>query len=308
MNNKALGINRGRLALKVRHPHLLRVHGSLTTAPQASDLKNIFEPVVKEVVGLVQDQIKNCKVPIRAVLLVGGFGSSAYLKERLRESVDKSTVVMQPPNAWLAVVQGAVMKGLALSAPQLTTLKVHNRKARKHYGVLFNQAFDEKLHHHIRDQRCWDKFFMTWRIHGTMWFIHRGDSVPENKPHYRDAIFHQRVNQGVMQEATVQIYADSTSKVAPVGVDSSVELLCNLTVDLKHIPECGFKTVKGKDGGWWYELATKIEIICKCPCAILDGGVVPANADQICRRPPSTLLFITGRGSRLSPRNMFRLG
>lgn len=117
-NNKELGISRGRFALK------------------ASDLQVIFEPVIQKVIKLVQDQITSSNVPIRAVLLVGGFGASNYLKERLRNSIDRKIQIMQPPNAWLAVVQGAVMKGLAQCAPEkLTVVKLQNRKARKHYGT-----------------------------------------------------------------------------------------------------------------------------------------------------------------------------
>lgn len=219
---------------------------------------------MKEVIGLVQNQIKSCKVPIRALLLVGGFGSSTYLKERLRASVDKSTLVLQPPNAWLAVVHGAVMKGLAISAPeQLTTIKVHNRKARKHYGVVLHSIFDEALHGHIRNRRCWDKFDATWRIPAMTWFIRKGDSVPEDKPHYQKAVFRRRVSEGRLNEAAVEIYADRTSAVAPVGVERSVELLCKLTVDLRHIPVTGFKEVIGQDGEWWYEVETQIEVLCE---------------------------------------------
>ena len=124
-NNKELGISRGRFALK------------------ASDLQVIFEPVIQKVIKLVQDQISSSNVPIRAVLLVGGFGASNYLKERLRNSIDRKIQIMQPPNAWLAVVQGAVMKGLAQCAPEkLTVVKVQNRKARKHYGTEWRTRYE----------------------------------------------------------------------------------------------------------------------------------------------------------------------
>ncbi|KAK5658679.1 hypothetical protein OQA88_2075 [Cercophora sp. LCS_1] len=243
-NNKALGINRGRFSLK------------------ASDLKTIFDPVVQEAISLVQDQIKSSRDPIKAVLLLGGFGSSTYLKERLREVVPKTTAVIQPPNAWLAVVQGAVMKGLALSAPQhLTTVRVQNRKARKHYGVRLHKQFNEEKHHHIRQRRYWSKYDGHWRIDGMTWFLRRGDPVPEDKPHYQSVFFCRPVSDGLITRATIQIYADRTSKEAPIAVQESVELLCDLTIDLSHIPRSGFKEVRGKDGAWYYKVATEIEVI-----------------------------------------------
>lgn len=153
-NNKELGISRGRFALK------------------ASDLQTIFEPVVQEVVKLVKEQISSSKVPIRAVLLVGGFGASSYLKERLRNSVDSKIQIMQPPNAWLAVVHGAVMKGLAQSAPeQLTLVRVQNRKARKHYGTEWRTKYDEKLHGDLKHKRHWCGLDGCWKLYTMEWFI-----------------------------------------------------------------------------------------------------------------------------------------
>jgi molecular chaperone DnaK (HSP70) len=155
-NNKALGINRGRFALK------------------GSDLKTIFEPVVLEVIKLVKDQITASNVPIRAVLLVGGFGASNYLKERLRIAIDKNVQIMQPPNAWQAVVQGAVMKGLAQSAPdKLTVVQIQNRKARKHYGTEWRTRYDDKLHSHIKDKRHWCGLDGCYKVYTMEWFIQR---------------------------------------------------------------------------------------------------------------------------------------
>ena len=53
-------------------------------------MHGIFEPVIKEVISLVLSQIKATKREVKAVLLVGGFGSSAYLRERLRETLRNS--------------------------------------------------------------------------------------------------------------------------------------------------------------------------------------------------------------------------
>ncbi|OTA02216.1 hypothetical protein A9Z42_0025540 [Trichoderma parareesei] len=53
------------------------------------DYKMLFDPVVDMIIGLVQDQVnqvrKKGECPIESIVLVGGFGSSPYLKERLTE-------------------------------------------------------------------------------------------------------------------------------------------------------------------------------------------------------------------------------
>ena len=155
-NNKSIGISRGRYALK------------------AADLQTIFEPVVLEVIKLVKDQISASDTGITAVLLVGGFGASAYLKERIRNAIDRDIQILQPPNAWQAVVQGAVMKGLANSAPEeLTMVKIKNRKARKHYGTEWRSRYDDKLHSHLREKRHWCGLDGCYKVYTMEWFIQR---------------------------------------------------------------------------------------------------------------------------------------
>lgn len=63
------------------------------------EVKTIFDPVVKEVLRLVTGQIDAAKRPVKAVILVGGFGQNAYLRDAIRNEVKSSNVeVLQPPN------------------------------------------------------------------------------------------------------------------------------------------------------------------------------------------------------------------
>jgi hypothetical protein len=71
-NNAAAGINRGSLKVTV------------------ADMKTAFDPVIDEIIGLVESQINGIKGhenEVKAVILVGGFGGSRYLKQRLREAI-----------------------------------------------------------------------------------------------------------------------------------------------------------------------------------------------------------------------------
>ena len=63
-------------------------------------VRNIFEPVLEEVHKLLLGQIRGCKTPVQAIVLVGGFGQNSYLRDSLRAAVaDKSIEVRQSPNA-----------------------------------------------------------------------------------------------------------------------------------------------------------------------------------------------------------------
>jgi hypothetical protein len=157
-----------------------------------SDLKGIFEPIVEQVIELVKGQVEATHVQVKAVLLVGGFGQSNYLKERLRSSLNTETdkiEVLQPPHAWSAVVRGAVMKGLSNYDNKLAMVRIGRRMARKHYGVMLASLFDPAIHREatkyaflsgvsmfllIYSCRFWDPFDSEYCANSCMsWFIKR---------------------------------------------------------------------------------------------------------------------------------------
>lgn len=102
--------------------------------------------MIDEVVKLVRDQIRGTNREVKAILLVGGFGGSQYLFQRLRESVPKNTAVLQPGYGWSAVVRGALLRGLGDCSPQHSNVRLTSRVARKHVGLTCNVDFDEAKH------------------------------------------------------------------------------------------------------------------------------------------------------------------
>jgi hypothetical protein len=70
--------------------------------------------------------------------LVGGFGSSEYLKTRL-EAVHPNIQIIQPHDAWSAIVNGAVLSRLAQEA------MISSTQATRHYGVSVMQIYDEGI-------------------------------------------------------------------------------------------------------------------------------------------------------------------
>ena len=80
----------------------------LFSIPRATMFR-IFDPVIRDISRLVSDQIRQVrmerlerrnfnKASVRAVFLVGGFGSSAYLKDTI-EKTNPDILVMQPKEA-----------------------------------------------------------------------------------------------------------------------------------------------------------------------------------------------------------------
>lgn len=107
-------------------------------------MKEILEPVIAEVVKLVLGQIDATNTKVKSVLLVGGFSGSQYLRERIKGAVKQGIEVIKPPYAWSAVVQGALVKGLAHYDSKHATVRLSSRVARKHIGMNIRYCFDEE--------------------------------------------------------------------------------------------------------------------------------------------------------------------
>ncbi|KAL9087723.1 MAG: hypothetical protein Q9165_006490 [Trypethelium subeluteriae] len=108
--------------------------GFLVMTPE--QVEAIFEPVIKEVEQLVEGQVEAIRENggvVKGIVLVGGFGQSNYLYQRLKAHFNsappppyterpthqvadagahRTVEVMQPLYAWTAVVRGAVLRGL----------------------------------------------------------------------------------------------------------------------------------------------------------------------------------------------------
>lgn len=155
----------------------------------ATQIKEIFEPVVKEVCDLVQGQVEGLRAKggiVSGIILVGGFGQSDYLYRRLKAHFTSaapppyserpthtnasdpymehaSIEVMQPLYAWTAVVRGAVLRGLEGNM-------VISRKARYHYGTSYATVYDEEKH--SVTERYWSPLWERWMVSDRMqWHI-----------------------------------------------------------------------------------------------------------------------------------------
>jgi len=160
-----------------------------------SDIRAIFKPILDEVLKLVTGQIRASRKPMKAIILVGGFGQNAYLRDSIRQEVKRLKVeVMQSPNrlvtvekaqqqvlnyqySWTAVVRGALMKGLASTSPAFAKVKISERSARKHYGVCVGIEYSR--YKHDDDYKVWDPFSGFYRVYMMDWFITKVQILPK---------------------------------------------------------------------------------------------------------------------------------
>jgi len=75
-------------------------------------MRSIFDPVGASILGLVKDQIRNTRTFLRAVIIVGRFGESCYLKEYIQDELQSGPKVLQLPHSENYAVRGALKIGL----------------------------------------------------------------------------------------------------------------------------------------------------------------------------------------------------
>ncbi|KAI0052499.1 actin-like ATPase domain-containing protein [Auriscalpium vulgare] len=76
--------------------------------------REVFDPVVNQVLSLIEEQMHKVDAPVDALLLVGGFSGSEYLFRRVEEQFGaRVKVIARPPDADTATPRGAAQYGLA---------------------------------------------------------------------------------------------------------------------------------------------------------------------------------------------------
>jgi len=157
------------------------------------EMKGVFEPTFTKITKLVQEQVlaaeKKAAKNVTGVLLVGGFGSSPYLYKHLSAKI-KSTEgndvkILQPVDAWTAIVRGAVSYGLSLSlgdSPDVSDVpSVDSRIARFSYGVCAAERFIPG--YHPSNRMVFNRWSGDFYCPGRMqWFVTMGDEIPEREP------------------------------------------------------------------------------------------------------------------------------
>ncbi|RDA90600.1 hypothetical protein CP533_6927 [Ophiocordyceps camponoti-saundersi (nom. inval.)] len=241
----------------------------------AEQIKDIFEPVVKEVCDLVQGQVDGLRSKggiVSGIVLVGGFGQSDFLYRQLKQhfssaapppyserpthaagakdEAGSSIEVMQPVYAWTAVVRGAVLRGLEGSM-------VVSRKARMHYGTSYATVFDEEKH--STAERYWSPLWERWMVSDRMqWHIAKGESLSPLAP----IAFHYTRNfrPGQSLVVTDDLMACEEDE-PPSSYTRGLVHVCTLTTDLKAVPRSLFTRLTTTRGLEFDNLDFTLEMI-----------------------------------------------
>ncbi|KAI8377729.1 uncharacterized protein BYT42DRAFT_571382 [Radiomyces spectabilis] len=203
LDNPAIGLEDGTLCLT------------------AAELKQeVFEPVIKEVLALIEDQLLKAGT-MQAIFLVGGFGSSNYLFERVQEEfATRVGFVAVPPRCELAVVRGAVYFGLN---PRVVTTRI----PRSWYGIDTTTSFEEgvdppsyKLIRADGSVRCDNRFSV---------YVRRGEALDIDNCVSKDFFAYYP------HHTTCTLYAADTEEQPRYTTSPGVRKVANFTIPMPSL-------------------------------------------------------------------------
>ncbi|KAJ4213220.1 hypothetical protein NW759_011064 [Fusarium solani] len=246
-------------------PHRLHLPmGSLQVTPESKkhydsrfgyvlitheDLKTLFDPVWSKVIGLVADQVNRVKKEtskgIDHLVLVGGFGSSPYIKERLKEWCLDQNIRMTTPwsGAWSAVVCGAVLRGIEGA---ITT----ERRCRRHYGYECSELYDPLKYPNYDKTKRWefkDAYSERHLLSGFMtWFVAKNDVLQTDWNVSRG--FNREQSSANKLSSSIRLYACSLDESPDTIESEDVEYIGKIKY---HLNSLDLSTVKQRkiDGG-----------------------------------------------------------
>lgn len=134
----------------------------------SQDMQRLFEPVLNDILTLLYMQLEDIQAKsfkLDRIILVGGFGESPYLNQRLSAwcKSNGNIRLLCPENCQSAIARGAALRGLE-GGPG-------SKQCRRHYGVQINQEFLPAVHGERYDTyidgltgRKYCKNVMDWMI------------------------------------------------------------------------------------------------------------------------------------------------
>ncbi|KAL3954485.1 hypothetical protein ACCO45_010048 [Purpureocillium lilacinum] len=215
------------------------------------ELRSIFDPLITDILMLIEQQVQSVKIKrvakgITGIFLVGGFGSSQYLRDRVQKHFP-DIQVLQPNDAWAAIVKGATLSKLPREAIVTST------SSTRHYGVeawsVFRSAEDLG-----QPTRVWRDG--TTRVARMTWYIRVGDDLLRNQtirfPFLRSIDEKYRPEHLIFRDELFEC----EDKIAPIHRSSGekISINCVLTSDLSSVPDSKFIKRRAPDNQPYFDV------------------------------------------------------
>ncbi|KID81718.1 Hsp70 family chaperone [Metarhizium guizhouense ARSEF 977] len=230
-NHSGLGIENGRLVFTML------------------EIQSLFDAQIRGVMGQIREQLnwfsEHGKVDqVEFVILSGGLGSSAYV----RQSIEQQLVRSPHPNAIQAVVvpcqdpQLVVVRGLLLDHQQksgegqLSVLAT--RVARASYGIVVRQLYSPARH--FNEEVVPDEFVpkRLWAMNQIQWMIRKGDVIDVNSPLAKQFEFHLADGETTRSWDTDIVISQNEASFLPTSMkQAGVTRLCRVNSNLEGVEQ-----------------------------------------------------------------------
>lgn len=245
------------------------IDGGFHYMPIGEVLK-IFNPVVDKIKHLVGEQVTGVASSgksVKAVILVGGFGCSRYLKSQLEDVYKPRGISVLTPgsNAQTAVARGAVLRGLDGSI-------VLERRARRWYGSAAHALWRKEMSPDAALRKIYSVANDRYEVPEKMfWYVKKGDPISATQrvifPFFRHFLV-QAPNHATAESrfrVNDTLYAYDPPDETTSGEGTAPEFRwrdperCRavgvLETDLGMIPKSRLAKVWGKKGHQYYKVS-----------------------------------------------------
>ncbi|KAH8896375.1 hypothetical protein GQ53DRAFT_792192 [Thozetella sp. PMI_491] len=222
------------------------------------EMKTVFDAVIRNILGLITDQVEKVEEShgdkeISAILLVGGFGSSGYLRQQIEEHFDGSAMpkinVIQPVHAWSAVTRGAMLRGIQGNI-------VEKRIIRAAYGIAARVVWDPAVHESDKYKRAaqslkiWDDLEQKWKCSDSMeWYVKKGESFTKEKV-VKVSFYRNLSSLDNLVFKTSMITWAGNGEI-PLFKNNDCRIVATLSADLSAVSKDEFKLVTSANGDYY---------------------------------------------------------
>ncbi|KAM0246728.1 hypothetical protein ACHAP5_004499 [Fusarium lateritium] len=233
-----------------------------TVGLTSKEIVSVYTPIVDKIVALVRRQTQAVESktgqPAEYIVLVGGFGRSPYLYNKLQSTFGATILQSRGSKPWTAICRGAVVCGItAQSISTGLAVNVGCRIARRSYGVHVCCPFNARKHRAC--DKVWSKDFQAWLAKNQMrWFLKEGDNMLTKGPVRAK---YQKLYSDHIGQVTSTIYSCSDfppPKVRGPTVKELCEIRWTRDIELESLP-----TYTNPLGKIYHELDYEVEMTCE---------------------------------------------
>ncbi|KAJ3921005.1 hypothetical protein F5877DRAFT_36885 [Lentinula edodes] len=209
------------------------------------------------VLVLIEDQLSKVDQRVDALLLVGGFAGSEYLKQRVEEQFgSRIRVIARPADADTATLRGAARYGLARRPLVASVIapRSYIMKARRHYVKLPAEQEDwHKRPAYIRNNDAGYPICENRR-----YLVQKGAIIRKGQ---RLTTKFCKFSQSVQDSSFVAVlYTSESNKIMRYNDEGETTELCKWTVDLSSLPAFQQNALMGQSSGFYTEFEIGLEL------------------------------------------------